>query len=367
MANLLTRLFGKNEAKVEMPVIAPVVAQVVETKEQIAKPYTLADAFESGKTILSLRDNAADFVKINYGFSADCTDKGGYDISFNPSSANGGLNYFIPRAILPDKRLETKRDMPWNTWNYRRIDRAEASLFIKKKNLEMAVSSLEKAVDMIPRSAVITYAGDNGYIQCCHGKVNIHVSSADGKTFDYILNKRIKETKVLEENFAYLGRFYQELGKEKIATYLDKKIAVKNSDIRGKNLLSDKYEIESLAQKNALDYTHPFLIKKLNDLDKQVVEYTALRDNELNTLNEMYGSSLTTETLAVKRNAIIGKYDPQIAQLAEKKYDLQKPSREVKDAIARLGDKDIRAMPRADYEKVSRAYRIMRNYSAEKK
>ncbi len=84
---------------------------------------------------------------------------------------------------------------------------------------------------------------------------------------------------------------------------------------------------------------------------------------ELDKLNELYGTNLTEETLADKRKTIIQAYDPKIALLAETKYDLMSPLRDVKEIITRLGSKNIRTLSRADYLALNKAMRVSRNYS----
>lgn len=340
-----------------------VEAKALEKKQRIdSKIYLLEDAFEWGKTQLEFNDEPKDFVRIDYTFSTDCDSESGTNLSFCPGSADKNISFFIPRRILPNQNLETRRYHPnfSNQWIYSRMEQANASFFIAKKDLVRARGSLEKAIAEIPTDVKLTATSSNGYTYCCYGKVYLRVGSADGKTFDYKLKNAIARTKPVEQNLPHLRELYAELGgKEEIIAYLDRRIAAINAEVGNRNFPLSMHSMEFLADKDNLKYAHPCLIKQLTGIDKQVDDLVFNRNNELNTLCEVYGKSLTEETLTSMRTMIIAKYDPQIAKFSEEKHNLAQPLKEVKAAIARLGSRDIRTMPREDYEIVNRAYRTL--------
>jgi hypothetical protein len=328
----------------------------------VVRSYSLFDLFYTGKTALEFGDSPRDFVKVDYEFSTGCTNTNADTLSFDFKYANWDLSPFVPNSVTPKRSLETHR-----RGDYCRKERANASLFIRKELLETASGSLEKAVNQIPQNATLKYRNENGHIRCCYGNVFIRVSSADGKTFDYILKKQIAETKPTEENLSCLRSLYNESGKNDIVAYLDKKLAVAKKTIDGKQSPPKRYSLEHLSEQDELSFAHPRLRQTLADLDSQVAQLVSARDGELAELTTLYDGKLTEETLTGKRNALIANYDPKIAELSEKKYDLQRPQREVIRAIANLGDKDIRTMPREDYEKVERAYRITKKHPLDKR
>jgi hypothetical protein len=324
--------------------------------------YTLADAFASGTTFLP--GSAEDFVKITYDFSTDCDSENGWDLAFNPHYADS-VPVHLPRSILPDERLETRRSCNWrNRWQYDRIQRAKAEFFVSKENLAKAGGTLENAIKEISGNIKLeTYY--EGHKECCYGKVYVVAKSADGKRFEYDLKRSISQIKPTPENLSYLRDLYEELGKKTITAHLDKSIAAIEANIGGKTF--NEYYIDSLNRMDNMSFAHPLLRTKLKDLDTQASELAVLRDKEIDTLTELYGSNLTQESLADKRKGIIQKYDPKIAELGEQKYELTSPLRSVKEIIAKLGDKDIRTLSRSDYIALNRAVRVSNNYPLDTK
>jgi hypothetical protein len=326
------------------------------TEPVASRYYTLEDAFNSGKTYLPGR--AEDFVKVTYNFSADCDSKDGWNIAFNPwNVTTSDIPVFMPRSVIPSQQLETKRVMPWNTWQYTYVERKSADFFVSKENLAKASGSLESAIKKISGTVKLTQTYD-GHRECCYAKVFVSAKSADDKRFDYDLIRSIGNTEITDENLPRLRNLYDELGKKEIAAHLDKRIAAIKANTRGKTILGNKYVLDSLKEMDNLSFAHPLLITKLKDIDTQASELAVSRDKELGTLTELYGSNLTQESLADKRKVIIGKYDPQIAELGEKKYELASSLRSVKEIIARLGASDIRTLPREDYMALNRAIRV---------
>jgi len=369
ITSLFYRLLGrKNQNNVE------VVAKAVESEEELAERQKqnerqtnlrrLEQVFANSPLEIDLSEikDPDSLLRVNLvyeiGHTPECLrrDSPGYsfaDISWVAPSTE--FNYIPSKARPSFLGTERYKD---GSHPERYHPSENHTLFVPVKEIEKLGFKLEDIVDSINSSKIRVSTSD----QCCYGtevSVRVWVSNAERKRFRF---QNIREINKLIER---KNPEALELAGNKLAALQARRLAENRRNLRYSERSDPKEVIECIHRyhgKGADILKEKFLPtgvrQEIGELLANAHSLGKQRDQKLEELETIYQDGcLTPETINSKRKELISNYDSKIVKLYERRYELEKPLRELKEVLDKTNFGCPNKITREEYKTIYRAYR----------